>query len=101
MDSLPIGNYAVLSADTVYTESGWQLELTIENISDAQQTFDMRFADTTTAGLLPDGQKIPSVTLAAGERRKLYFPVKTLPGAEADLRAGRCVRQHGRHRRRV
>ena len=80
VDSLPIGNYAVLSADTVYTESGWQLELTIENISDAQQTFDMRFADTTTAGLLPDGQKIPSVTLAAGERRKLYFPVKTLPG---------------------
>ena len=80
VDSLPIGNYAVLSADTVYTESGWQLELTIENISDARQTFDMRFADTTTAGLLPDGQKIPSVTLAAGERRKLYFPVKTLPG---------------------
>ena len=80
VDSLPIGNYAAVSADTVYTENGWQIVLTIENVSDAQQTFDMRFADTTTAGLLADGQKIPSVTLGAGESRQLYFPVRTLPG---------------------
>ncbi len=75
----PIGNYAAVSAATVYTADGWQVELTVENIAEETVTYTLAFADTTSAGLFADDLALPAVTLAAGEVRRLYFPVQTLP----------------------
>ena len=80
IEQQPIGNYAIVSAASVYTTEGWQVELTIENIFDETVTYTLAFADSTSKGLLADGTKIPTVTLDPGETRKLYFPVQTLPG---------------------
>ena len=75
----PIKDYVDLEVASIYTTDGWQVELTLRNLTEDRQICELRFADTTAFGLFAPGTEIPKVTLKPGETRKLYFPVETMP----------------------
>ena len=82
-----IGDYASVTADSVYTTDGWQVELTVTNVSSETNEYTLAFADSTSKGFIAEGTEIPTLTLAAGESRKLYFHVQTMPGEMSPMQS--------------
>ncbi len=80
MKLAPIGDYALVTAASVYTTEGWQVELTITNVSAETNEYTLAFADSTSNGFIAEGTEMQPLTLTAGETRKLYFPIETFPG---------------------
>ena len=74
----PIKDYVDLQMASVYTTDGWQVELTLTNVTDEELQVELDFADTC-AGIFAQDAALPDVLLDAGETRTFYFKAETMP----------------------